>query len=56
MIPLKEALIDRSTKDPIKNALAVSIKQSFTLGSSTGLPVTYDDNLKDGIYNLSKKW
>lgn len=59
MIPLKEALIDRSTKDPIKNALVVSIKQSFTLGSdsidsSTSLPVTYDDNLKDGIYNLSK--
>ena len=24
MIPLKEALIDRSTKDPIKNALVVS--------------------------------
>ena len=51
MIPLKEALIDTSTKDPIKNALVVSIKQSFTLGSdsidsSTGLPVTYDDNLK----------
>ena len=31
MIPLKEALIDRSTKDPIKNALVVSIKTVFYL-------------------------
>ena len=58
MISLKEALIDRSIQTPIKNTSAIAVRQSFTLGSdrvdSSGLPITYNDELKDGIYFLSK--
>ena len=59
LISLKEALIDRSIQTPIKNASAVAVRQSFTLGSDsvdsrTYLPITYDDELKDGMYFLSK--
>lgn len=35
MISLKEALIDRSIQTPIKNASAIVVRQSFTLGSDS---------------------
>lgn len=59
LISLKEALIDRSIQTPIKNVSAMAVRQSFTLGSDsvdsrTELPITYDDELKDGMYFLSK--